>query len=358
MEPHARMALRFIEGREPERRDQPPGPMSAPEGSDLELLDAYSRAVINVVDAVGPAVVSISVGRPASERSPGETGAGSGVVIAPDGYILTNDHVVHGAKGLRVLLNDGMSIAAMLVGVDPATDLAVIRANASGLPYAVLGESSSLRVGQLVIAIGNPLGFQSTVSTGVVSALGRGLRSRDGRPIENVIQHTAQLNPGNSGGPLVDSRGRVVGINTAIIAMAQGIGFAIPADTARWVASQVLAHGRVRRGYLGITVQGRPLGRHLVRFHGLTTEHGVEVISLDPTSPAAAGGMQRGDIIVAVNGKTVARVDDLHRMLAEWPIGKPVHLTVIRLEERLEITAVPDDVYEPRRRQNSVELNP
>ncbi|HYA03246.1 MAG TPA: trypsin-like peptidase domain-containing protein, partial [Syntrophobacteria bacterium] len=339
------------EGRQPERSDRPPGLLSASESSDLDLLDAYSRAVIKVVDAVGPAVVSISVGRPTSERSPGETGAGSGVVIAPDGYILTNDHVVHGAKRLQVLLNDGTSIAAMLVGVDPATDLAVIRANASDLPYAVLGESSSLRVGQLVIAMGNPLGFQSTVTTGVVSALGRGLRSQDGRPIENVIQHTAQLNPGNSGGPLVDSRGRVVGVNTAIIAMAQGIGFAIPADTARWVASQVLTHGRVRRGYLGITVQGRPLARRLVRFHNLAAQHGVEVISLEPSSPAAAGGMQRGDVIVAVNGKTVASVDDLHRMLAEWPIGKPVHLTVVRREERLEITAVPDDVYEPRRRE-------
>jgi S1-C subfamily serine protease len=350
------MALRLIEGSEPDRVRQPRGLKGAPESSDLELLDAYSRAVINVVDAVGPAVVSISAGRRASERSPGETGAGSGVVIAPDGYILTNDHVVYAAKRLLVLLNDGMSIAAMLVGVDPTTDLAVIRANASGLPYAVLGDSSSLRVGQLVIAMGNPLGFQSTVSTGVVSALGRGLRSRDGRPIENVIQHTAQLNPGSSGGPLVDSRGRVVGINTAIIAMAQGIGFAIPANTARWVVSQVLTHGRVRRGYLGITVQGRPLGRRLVRLHGLTTEHGVEIISLDPSSPAAAGGVQRGDIIVAVNGKTVARVDDLHRMLGEWPIGEAVYLTVIRREERLEIAAVPEDLYEPQRGENSGEL--
>ncbi len=206
--------------------------------TDVELLDAYSRAVITVVDTVGPAVVSIAVGKPTPTEGGEQVGAGSGVVIAPDGYILTNQHVVHGAKRLTVLFTSGQQAEATLVGEDPATDLAVIRAHGSGLPYASLGDSDALRAGQLVIAIGNPLGFQSTVSTGVVSALGRALRSRQGRLIESIIQHTAPLNPGNSGGPLVDSRGRVVGINTAIIALAQGIGFAIPANTARWVVSQ------------------------------------------------------------------------------------------------------------------------
>src|SRR5208337_2880487 len=195
------------------------------EKSDVELLDAYSRAVITVVDAVGPAVLSISVGTQPRGNETEKTGSGSGVMIAPDGYILTNDHVVHNAGQISVTLTDGTTLPATLVGVDPATDLAVIRADGSGLPYATLGDSSSLRVGQLIIAIGNPFGFQSTVSTGVVSALGRALRSRQGRLIENIIQHTAPLNPGNSGGPLVDSRGRIIGINTAIIMMAQGIGF-------------------------------------------------------------------------------------------------------------------------------------
>ena len=225
MEKHIQHALKLIEGEGHEENIQGRCEIGTTETSDVELLDAYSRAVIKVVDTVGPAVVSISVGKQTSKREPDEVGAGSGVVIAPDGYILTNDHVVHNAKRLTATLADGTSLEATLVGTDPATDLAVIRANTSSLPYSTLGDSASLSVGQLVIAIGNPFGFQSTVSAGVVSALGRALRSREGRLIENIIQHTAPLNPGNSGGPLVDSRGRVVGINTAIIVMAQGIGF-------------------------------------------------------------------------------------------------------------------------------------
>ena len=214
--------------------------------NDMELLDAYSRAVVSVVDSVGPAVVSISVGNHRNNQATDQMGTGSGVVIAPDGYILTNDHVVHNAQSLKVRLTDGTSLSAALIGKDPATDLAVIRAQTSYLTCSTLGRSEQLRVGQLAIAMGNPLGFQSTVSTGVVSALGRALRSTKGRLIENIIQHTAPLNPGNSGGPLVDSTGKVVGINTAIIAQAQGIGFSIPADTAKWVVSEILTHGRVR----------------------------------------------------------------------------------------------------------------
>jgi len=309
--------------------------------SEVELLDAYSRAVITVVDTVGPAVVGIAVRKSANAHSPEQEGAGSGVIIAPDGYILTNDQVVQGADAISVSLQDGGSIEATPVGTDPATDLAVLRANGSGLPYATLGNSAALKAGQLVIAIGNPLGFQSTVSTGVVSALGRALRSQEGRLIENIIQHTAPLNPGNSGGPLVDSRGRVVGVNTAIIVMAQGIAFAIPADTARWVVSQLLTHGRVRRGFLGLAAQQRPLGRRLVRFHHLQSDYGVEVMSIDRQGPAGRAGIKEGDLIVLVNGQVAASVDDVHRILADWPIGKPLIVVVIRGQERIELSVEP-----------------
>ncbi len=313
------------------------------EPSDAELLDAYSQAVIGVVEAVGPAVVSIDVSgsKRRSRRGPEAEGAGSGVVIAPDGYILTNSHVVHNAGRLATTFTEGTQTKATLIGEDPATDLAVVRAEASGLPYAPLGDSSALRVGQLVIAMGNPFGFQSTVSTGVVSALGRALRSREGRLIENIIQHTAPLNPGNSGGPLLDSRGRIVGINTAIIWMAQGIGFAIPASTARWVVSQLLTHGRVRRGFLGIAAQERPLHRRLVRFHNLVSERAVEVASVEPAGPAHQAGLRVGDLIVTINERPVTSVDDLHRFLAEWPIGRPVVLTVLRGQEQLVIQVTP-----------------
>ncbi|MFZ0050147.1 MAG: trypsin-like peptidase domain-containing protein, partial [Desulfobaccales bacterium] len=249
--------------------------------------------------------------------------------------------VVAQARLLQATLEDGRTLAGEIVGTDPATDLAVIRVNAAGLPFASLGDSAALRVGQVVIAIGNPFGFQSTVSTGVVSALGRALRSRAGRLIENIIQHSAPLNPGNSGGPLVDSRGRVVGINTAIIMMAQGLGFAIPANTAKWVVSQLLTHGRVRRGYLGLVARQRPLERRLVRFHRLSAESAVEAISVDPQGPAAQAGFREGDLVVSINGQPLISVDDLHRFLAEWPIGKPVTLTVIRGLERLDLRVRP-----------------
>lgn len=307
---------------------------------DVDLLDAYSKAVITVVEAVGPAVVSISAGKTVPNNLPDPMGAGSGVLVAPDGYILTNHHVVEKADLLRVTLTDGTSVGAVFVGSDPPNDLAVIRAEGGGMPYATLGDSSLLRAGQLVIAMGNPFGFQSTVSTGVVSALGRGLRSREGRLIENVIQHTAPLNPGNSGGPLVDSRGRVVGINTAIIAIAQGIGFSIPADTARYVISQLLTHGRVRRGYLGISARQRPLDRRLVRYHNLSFDTAVEVISLDPGAPAAAGGLRAGDVIVMLNGQGVRSVDDIHRLLAEEEFGVAIRLAILRGKDMLELPVI------------------
>ena len=308
------------------------------ESFDAELLDAYSRSVINVVDRVGPAVVNITTGISSPRPGAVQLGAGAGVVIAPDGYILTNAHVVKKAERLRVTLTEGATLAANLVGQDPATDLAVIRAHGSLLPYAVLGDSAALKVGQLVIAMGNPLGFQSSVSTGVVSALGRSLRTVEGRLIENIIQHTAPLNPGNSGGPVTDSRGRVVGVNTAIIAMAQGIGFAIPANTAKWVVSQLISYGRVRRGFLGISGQQRPLDRRLVRFHKLARDFAVEVLSIDPKGPAKEAGIQGGDLIVALDGLAVASVDDLHRFLSEGPFDEPLMLTVIRGKERLDLS--------------------
>jgi S1-C subfamily serine protease len=319
-----------------------PGPceVGAAGQSSVELLDAYSRAVMSVVDAVGPAVVSIAAATRSKKNVESEAN-GSGVIFAPDGYILTNDHVVQGSKQLIISLTNGTTHEAVMVGTDPATDLAVIRADSTNLPYATLGGSASLRVGQLVIAIGNAFGFQSTVSTGVVSALGRSLRSREGRLIENIIQHTAPLNPGNSGGPLVDSRGRVVGLNTAIILGAQGIGFSIPSDTAKWVVSQLLTLGRVRRGSLGIGAQQRPLSRRSARFFNLSQESVVEVLSVTRGSPAAQGGMRKGDLIVALNGTEMTNVDLLQKFLADWPIGKPVTVSVLRVQERLEIDITP-----------------
>jgi S1-C subfamily serine protease len=308
---------------------------------DSDLLDAYSRAVVDVVERTGPAVVSISIGAASRTEEFEPMGAGSGFVIAPDGYVLTNSHVVLDAPRIDVTFMNGDRRKASLIGLDESTDLAVVCVNASGLPYASLGESAGLRVGQLVIAAGNPYGFQSTVSTGVVSALGRSLRTRQGRLIENVIQHTAPLNPGNSGGPLLDSRGRVIGINTAIIAMAQGIGFAIPADTARTVVSQIITKGKVTRSYLGIVGLKRPLDRRFVRFYRLGKDHAVEVVSLAADGPAAEAGLHRGDIIVALGGTPVSTVDEIFHVLAEWPVGRPLAVGFLRGKDLKEAVVTP-----------------
>ncbi|NIM65422.1 MAG: trypsin-like serine protease [Candidatus Latescibacteria bacterium] len=308
-----------------------------------DLLDAYSRAVVGVVESVGPAVVSIGIRLSGQSSRSRQDGAGSGVVIAPDGYVLTNSHVVENAGALSVSLTDGSKYTGRVVGTDPATDLAVVRVQASGLPAAELGDSTLLRVGQLVIAIGNPLGFQSTVSTGVISALGRTLRSRSGRLIENVIQTDVALNPGNSGGPLVDSRGRVVGINTAMINMAQGISFAVPASTARWVVGELIIKGKVRRAYLGIVGQARPISRRMQRGLDLSSTTVVEVVSVAKGGPAQVAGIKEGDLIVALDGERVSSVDDVHRLLTPWTSEKPVTLTVLRLGNQLDFRVVPTE---------------
>jgi S1-C subfamily serine protease len=306
-----------------------------------EVLDAYSEAVMRVAERVGPSVVNIQVTH-RTRRSPrGEVqGSGSGVIIAPDGYILTNSHVVHGAHALHVTLADGRELPAELVGEDPETDLAVVRIHAPDLVAARMGDSSRLKVGQLVIAIGNPFGFQATVTAGVVSALGRTLRGMSGRAIEEIIQTDAALNPGNSGGPLVDSHGRVVGINTAVIQYAQGICFALPVNMAIWVAGQLINHGRVHRAFLGIKGESRPLHRRLVRAHGLEREFGVEVLEVTKGGPAETAGMRLGDIIVRLNSTPVASVSDLHRVLTRASIGATVPAQVLRGTEREELTVV------------------
>ncbi|HWB11854.1 MAG TPA: trypsin-like peptidase domain-containing protein [Pirellulales bacterium] len=310
-------------------------PTRPAESADAELLDAYSRAVIGVVDSIGPAVVAV-----ARRRGQESGGVGSGVLITPDGFALTNSHVVGGQERVAVTTHDGDVLEADVIGDDPATDLALLRVAARDLPAAPMGESAGLRVGQLVIAMGNPFGFQSTVTTGVVSAQGRSLRSQQGRLIENVVQHTAPLNPGNSGGPLLDSRGRVVGINTAIIAMAQGLGFAVPADTARWVAGELLAHGRVRRPALGLSLTMRPVGRELARRLDLLVDLAVEVVGVERGGAADGAGVREGDLIMAINGRLVASLDDMHRLLSRAG-GGPVMLTVVRGGRQFELAVQP-----------------
>jgi S1-C subfamily serine protease len=310
---------------------------------EVEILDAYSQAVTTVVEKVGASVVNITVKAPATARTPQgvvpyeATGAGSGVIITPDGYILTNSHVVAGASGINVTLDDGREFSARLIGADPDTDTAVVRVDAAGLPNAILGDSDKLRVGQLVIAIGNPLGFQTTVTAGVVSAVGRSLRAQTGRPIDNIIQTDAPLNPGNSGGPLVDSHGRVVGINTAIIQFAQGICFAIPINVVRWVAGLLITDGEVRRAHLGISVEPKPIHPRLVRRYGLPDSVGVGVGEAVQGGPAMRSGVQRGDVIVRVNETQIRKVDDLFRVLTRVRAGTVVTLGVLRGVDMVEV---------------------
>jgi S1-C subfamily serine protease len=308
-------------------------------------LDAYSAAVIGAVEHVAPSVVHLEVRRRAPGRGRGEAGGtGSGVIFTSDGYLLTNSHVVHGGGDVTATLADGTGADARLIGEDPETDLALLKVEAPALlPAAPLGASGALRVGQLVIAIGSPYGFQSTVTAGVVSALGRSLRAASGRLIENVIQTDAALNPGNSGGPLVTASGDIVGINSAALLPAQGLCFAIPSDTAAFVVDRLLRDGRVRRAYLGLGGQTAPLLTRIVRFHQLPAASGVLVLTVDPGSPAARAGVRPGDVIVAYDGEPVAGVDALQRRLAAPPVGAAVALDLIRGAERVQVAVVPEE---------------
>ncbi len=333
---HAASPLRYINGN---GGNTSPSAIHDGDEYDAQLLDAYSQAVVGVVEVVGPAVVAIGVRKEAGKRTDGE-GAGSGVLIAPDGFVLTNNHVIEGADNIGVTLTDGYAFQAQLVGTDPATDLAVIRVSGSSLPTARLGDSDLLRVGQMIVAIGNPLGFQSTVSTGVVSALGRSLRSQSGRLIENVIQTDVALNPGNSGGPLVDSRGKVVGINTAMIHMAQGISFAVPVNTARWVVGELVTKGKVRRAYLGIGAQARPVSRRIQRQLHTPKPYVVEVVNIEANGPAQRAGVVRGDIILSVADQQITSVDDLHRLLTTLRADSEVDLLILRNSQRKTVPII------------------
>jgi S1-C subfamily serine protease len=308
---------------------------------DAALLDAYSQAITDVVDRVGPAVVRIDVWH---GRNATRAGSGSGVIVAPDGLVLTNSHVVGGAARVELMTTEGRSLSARVVGDDPDTDLALLRVDASvTLPSATLGNSKKLRRGQLVVAIGNPLGFESTVTAGVVSALGRSLRARTGRLIDDVIQTDAALNPGNSGGPLVSSRGEVIGVNTAIIQGAQGICFAVAANTANFVLGELVRHTRVRRAYIGISAQQTSIPRRMQLAAGLTQASAATITESVAGSPANRSGLLTGDMIVQLDGEPVTGADDLIRLLTGEKIGRLIAVDVLRLGKSRTFTLVPEE---------------
>lgn len=312
---------------------------------DAALLDAYSAAVVQASETISPSVVNIEIQHHHTGRRSGPSrGSGSGFIFTPDGFILTNSHVVHRADKIEVTLSDGRRYPAGLVGDDPDTDLAVIRIDAPKLPAAQLGDSNKIRVGQLVIAVGNPYGFQCTVTAGVVSAMGRSLRSNTGRLIDNVIQTDAALNPGNSGGPLVNSRGEVIGVNTAIILPAQGICFATAINTAKFVAARLMRDGRVRRSFLGVAGQNVPIRRPLARQLNLATANGVLVLSVEKGSPAEKAGLLEGDVIVAMDDAAIQGIDDLHAHLTDQKIGAESNLTVIRRTTKLTLPVFPEEM--------------
>ncbi|MGH9969675.1 MAG: S1C family serine protease [Pyrinomonadaceae bacterium] len=329
---------------------QAPVAPAAHSDSDEDLMDSYSRAVITAAEKVSPSVVFIQVHdkvkdrRGNATRTPQEArGSGSGFIFTPDGFILTNSHVVHGAARIEVTLSEGHAYQADLIGDDRDTDLAVIRINAPNLVPAQLGEAQKIRVGQLVVAIGNPYGFQYTVTAGVVSALGRSLRAQSGRLMDDVIQTDAALNPGSSGGPLVNSRGEVVGVNTAMILPAQGICFATSIDTAKFVASRLIRDGKVSRSYVGFAGQNVSIPRRIVRYYNLPVESGILVVSYEGDSPAKKAGVLPGDIIVGFEGHAIAGIDDLHKLLTEKLIGQKSSLVVIRRTDKLVLEVVPEE---------------
>src|SRR5256714_12403095 len=309
--------------------------------ADDSLLDEYSRSVVSAVSRVAPAVVNIEIQQRAKGRPREVAGSGSGFMITPDGFILTNSHVVHHANRIVVNLSDGREYPAQLIGDDPETDLAVIRIDASQLTHVRLADSESLRVGQIAIAIGNPLGFQASVTAGVLSALGRSMHAQSGRLIDNIIQTDAALNPGNSGGPLVNSAGEVVGINTAMIRPAQGICFAIASNTAKFVAGWLIKDGKIRRSYIGVGGQNVPIHRRIVRFYGLPLETGVLVVSVEKNRPAERAGLRQGDLIVAVNSQPIGTVHHLHKGLVGEQINVSASLTIIRPTEKLDVRILP-----------------
>ncbi|MBS1792816.1 MAG: trypsin-like peptidase domain-containing protein [Acidobacteria bacterium] len=310
--------------------------------SDAEILDVYSTTVVTAAELASPSVVKIDVHAARRGRRTERGGSGSGFVFTPDGYIITNSHVVHDAERMTVAMPDGDVLTADLVGEDPDTDLAVIRVgSATSLPALQFGASHNLKVGQMAIAIGNPFGFQYTVTAGVISALGRSLRAYSGRLIDDVIQTDAALNPGNSGGPLVDSRGRVIGVNTATIAAAQGICFAIAVDTAKFVALKLLREGRIRRGYIGIAGQNVAIPRQVVRYYNLAAENGILIISMDEKSPAALAGLREGDIIIEYGGRTISGIDELHKILTEDAVGRRQTLVALRGTRKSEHEIIP-----------------
>jgi len=312
---------------------------------DSALLDAYSRAVVSAVQRVAPAVVNIDVKQRVNVRRGTRelSGNGSGFIITPDGFILTNSHVVHAANSITVNLPDGREYPAQVTGDDPDTDLAVIRIDAPQLTHVRLADSEDLRVGQMVIAIGNPLGFQASVTAGVISALGRSMHAQSGRLIDNIIQTDAALNPGNSGGPLVNSAGEVVGVNTAMIRPAQGICFAIASNTAKLVAGWLIRDGRIRRGYIGVAGQNVPIHRRIVRFYSLPLETAVLVVSIENNSPAERAGLREGDLIVAFNDQPIGNVHHLHKVLVGEQISVSAKLTVVRHTEKLELSILPSE---------------
>ncbi|MFQ5835530.1 MAG: S1C family serine protease [bacterium] len=316
------------------------GPSGVRSADETGLLDAYSQTVVSVSEKLSPAVVHINL----VQRERKLRGNGSGLIVTPDGYLLTNRHVVHEAEMIEVTLNDGRTFSAELVGEDAATDVGVLRISASDLPLGQLGDSQTLRVGQLVVAIGNPFGFQCTVTAGVVSALGRALRTETGRLIENIIQTDAALNPGSSGGPLVNSKGMVIGVNTAIIYRAQGLCFAIPINTVKRAAGMLIATGKVSRGYLGITAQPVPLYPRLTRALKLTQKSGVGVLEVIPGSSAQRAGLMSRDIIVSIAGVPISNVDDLHRFLDEHPVGESYEMIVLRSGTAMKLVVRPDEV--------------